>query len=138
MLSIGKLATGQANYYLEQADGRVDRASSVASGVEDYYLDGGEPAGDWLGSGINSLGLRGRVEGEPLHRVLAGQHPVSGEPLRDSTRARVPGRASGYELRSALRAFAALAAAYPTATALQAARVVHFSTGASGPHFDRP
>ena len=30
MVSIGKLATGQADYYLEQADGRIDRATSVA------------------------------------------------------------------------------------------------------------
>ena len=40
MVSIGKLAKGQARYYLDQADGRVDRASSVASGVEDYYVGG--------------------------------------------------------------------------------------------------
>jgi hypothetical protein len=29
MLSIGKLAVGQEGYYLEQARGRVDRATSV-------------------------------------------------------------------------------------------------------------
>jgi len=38
MLSIGKLATGQADYYLEQAAGRIERATSVASGAEDNYL----------------------------------------------------------------------------------------------------
>ena len=37
MLSIGKLGTGQAKYYLDQADGRVDVVQSVAGGVEDYY-----------------------------------------------------------------------------------------------------
>ena len=91
MLSIGKLATGQANYYLEQADGRIDRASSVASGVEDYYLGGGEAVGDWIGSGIIELGLAGRVDAEPLHRVLAGEHPATGDALRASRRVRVPG-----------------------------------------------
>jgi hypothetical protein len=35
VLSIGKLAVGQARYYLDQAGDRVDRATSVASGVED-------------------------------------------------------------------------------------------------------
>jgi hypothetical protein len=39
MLSIGKLAVGQADYYLEQARGRTTRARAVASGVEDYYRD---------------------------------------------------------------------------------------------------
>jgi hypothetical protein len=34
-----KLATGQADYYLGQAAGRIDRATSVASGIEDYYLE---------------------------------------------------------------------------------------------------
>lgn len=91
VLSIGKLATGQANYYLRQADGRVDRATAVASGVEDYYLGGSEPAGEWLGSGLPALGLSGRVDDQPLHRVLAGQDPVTAEPLRASGRVRVPG-----------------------------------------------
>src|SRR3954454_21339712 len=50
MLSIGKLARGQADYYLEQAKGRVDHATSVESGVEDYYLGGPDAKGYWLGS----------------------------------------------------------------------------------------
>jgi len=50
MLSIGKLASGQANCYLDLAGERVDRGSSVATGVEDYYVGGssrrahGQPA----------------------------------------------------------------------------------------------
>jgi hypothetical protein len=36
VLSIGKLATGQANYYLQQVERRIDRTTSVATGVEDY------------------------------------------------------------------------------------------------------
>ena len=41
-VSIGKLAVGQSEYYLEQAIGSVTRAVAVSSGVEDYYL-GGHP-----------------------------------------------------------------------------------------------
>ncbi len=41
MLSIGKLARGQADDYLEQAKGRVDHATSVETGAEDYYPDHG-------------------------------------------------------------------------------------------------
>lgn len=36
MLSIGKLATGQAGYYLDQAHGSLSRTQAVSSGVEDY------------------------------------------------------------------------------------------------------
>ena len=78
MLSIGKIAVGQADYYLEQADGPTTRTRAVASGVEDYYLGGPEPAGEWIGDGAALLGLRGEVDGDELHRVLAGEHPASG------------------------------------------------------------
>ena len=56
VLSIGKLATGQAHYYLQQVECRIDRVTSVASGVEDYYLGEGEAAGEWIGTGPLALG----------------------------------------------------------------------------------
>ena len=39
MLSIGKLAGGGEDYYLE----------AVAAGLDDYYLGAGEAPGVWLG-----------------------------------------------------------------------------------------
>jgi hypothetical protein len=54
MLSIGKLANGQANYYFDLAGERVDRGSSVATGVEDSYVGGAEPPG------VGKESLRGR------------------------------------------------------------------------------
>jgi hypothetical protein len=45
VLPIGKLATGEADYYLQQAQRRVDHTTSVASGVEDYYTGGPEAVG---------------------------------------------------------------------------------------------
>ena len=59
MLSIGKLAVGQAGYYLEQAHGSVTRAGALRSGVEDYYLGGPEAAGVWVGDGRAGSGSRG-------------------------------------------------------------------------------
>ena len=47
MLSIGKLATGQARYYLGQAEGRVDAVQSIGDGIEDYYAGGAEARGEW-------------------------------------------------------------------------------------------
>ena len=91
MLSIGKLATGQADYYLEQARGSVTRATAVSSGVEDYYLGGPEASGQWVGAGAAALGLRAMINATELDRVLSGQHPATGEALGRVLSSRVPG-----------------------------------------------
>ncbi len=65
MLSIGKLAKGQADYYL----------SAVAQGAEDYYLGAGEAPGRWCGSGASELDLDGEVRGDDLRSVLEGRAP---------------------------------------------------------------
>jgi conjugative relaxase-like TrwC/TraI family protein len=82
MVSIGKLAAGQADYYLEQAHRRVNGADGVSSGVEDYYLGGGEAPGVWIGAGAAALGLRGTVGPSELRSVLANLDPRSGVELR--------------------------------------------------------
>lgn len=91
MLSIGKLGIGQQGYYLEQAQGSLTRVRAVSSGVEDYYLSGPEAPGMWVGRGAAALSLAGKVRAQPLDRVLAGQHPTSGEPLGRVLKDRVPG-----------------------------------------------
>ncbi len=82
MLSIGKLAAGQAKYYLDQADARVDVVQSVGGGVEDYYLAPHEARGRWIGSAGHEIGLQGDVGADALRRVLAGGHPEDGGELR--------------------------------------------------------
>jgi conjugative relaxase-like TrwC/TraI family protein len=93
MLSIGKLVASQARYYLDQAEGRVDIVESVGEGLEDYYLDGHETRGEWIGSAGRELGLGRSVEAVELRRILAGLDPRDdGLPLRQpSKRARVAG-----------------------------------------------
>src|SRR3954454_8426510 len=92
MLSIGKLASGQAKYYLDQAQVRVDVVQSVGSGVEDYYVSPGEARGRWLGAAARELELHGDVGPEQLRRVLEGLDPRDGSELRTaSSRARVAG-----------------------------------------------
>lgn len=95
MLSIGKLATGQASYYLDQAGGRVDVVESVGDGLEEYYLGGSEASGEWIGAAARQLGLEGAVEGEALRRVLAGLEPRDSSPLRSSSS---PTRVAAFDL----------------------------------------
>ena len=88
MLSIGKLGPGQAEYYLEQADGPVTAVTGVSSGVEDYYVKGSEPRGHWCGRAVAALELSGEVSPGDLRAVLEGRSP-DGTVLRE--RGSVPG-----------------------------------------------
>ena len=96
MLSIGKLAVGQAKYYLDQAQGRVDAIDSVVGGAEDYYAESDEAQGAWLGAGARELGLglERAVAGAELRTILAGADPRTDEPLRQATS---PVRVAAYD-----------------------------------------
>lgn len=92
MLSIGKLVAGQARYYLDQAEARVDVVDSIGDGIEEYYLGPTEARGQWIGAACRELGLDGPVEATALRRVLAGLDPQDGSPLRNAaSRVRVAG-----------------------------------------------
>lgn len=65
MLSIGKLANGQQQYYERQ----------VAEGKDDYYSGRGEAPGEWVGRGAAHLGLSGRVEAARFNALAAGVDP---------------------------------------------------------------
>ncbi|MDP8928372.1 MAG: relaxase domain-containing protein, partial [Actinomycetota bacterium] len=81
MLNIGRMAPGSHDYYL----------AVVADGAEDYYLRRGEARGRWLGRGLEGVGLDGPVEAQQLRRVLAGDHPQTGERLASHPARKVPG-----------------------------------------------
>ena len=59
MLSIGAMGSGQGTYY-------------VGLAREDYYLEGGEPPGQWVGQGSTDLGLAGVVERDQFLNLFAG------------------------------------------------------------------
>lgn len=71
MLSYGKLAPGEQQYYLD----------TVANGAEEYYTSGKEAPGQWAGSGAARLGLDGEVDAAELGRLLEHQHPADGSRL---------------------------------------------------------
>jgi conjugative relaxase-like TrwC/TraI family protein len=95
VLSIGKLAAGQAKYYLDQAEARVDVAQSVGEGIEDYYLTPREARGRWIGAAAGELGLSGDVAPGALRSVLSGLDPRDGGPLRRSSN---PASVAGFDL----------------------------------------
>jgi conjugative relaxase-like TrwC/TraI family protein len=68
VLSLGKLAPGQQQYYLD----------TVARGAEEYYTGAKEAPGQWLGAGSARLGLAGEVDADALGRVLEHADPATG------------------------------------------------------------
>lgn len=71
MLSLGKLAPGQQEYYLD----------TVAKGAEEYYTGAKEAPGEWHGSASARLGLAGEVDAAAFASVLAHRHPGTGDSL---------------------------------------------------------
>lgn len=61
MASMGK---GSESYYLNLA-------------AEDYYLEGGEPPGLWMGKGAEELGLSGEVQDYAFKRLFWGYSPFA-------------------------------------------------------------
>jgi conjugative relaxase-like TrwC/TraI family protein len=68
VLSLGKLAPGQQQYYLD----------TVAGGIEEYYTGAKEAPGQWIGSAASRLGLAGEVDAVELGRVLEHVDPKTG------------------------------------------------------------
>lgn len=62
MLSIGGMGSGQGSYYIDLAK-------------EDYYLEGGEPLGQWIGTGAADKGITGTVNKEAFHALFQGYSP---------------------------------------------------------------
>ena len=84
MLSLGKLAPGQQQYYLD----------TVAKGAEEYYTGAKEAPGEWHGAASIRLGLHGEVDADALGAVLAHDHPGTGEHL---TRGRSHPQVAGFD-----------------------------------------
>ena len=82
VLSIGKLAAGQARYYLDQAEGRVDAVESIGDGVEEYYAGGAEARGEWLGSAARRSVSRARSTATRCAGCSPASTRTDGSPLR--------------------------------------------------------
>ncbi len=81
MLTIAKLSAGGEAYYL----------STVATGVEDYYVGTGEVAGYWAGTAAAELGATGDVTAESLRALLGGTDAAGGRLAGMRGNRKVPG-----------------------------------------------
>ncbi|MGK0189802.1 MAG: conjugative relaxase-like TrwC/TraI family protein [Verrucomicrobiales bacterium] len=81
-------------------------ASSITGGdkylskhlrANDYYEEGKEVSGEWIGNGAQKLGLEGAVESEHFEMLRNNQHPFTGERLteRKNTVAKVTNPKTG-------------------------------------------
>jgi conjugative relaxase-like TrwC/TraI family protein len=62
--------------------------SSVAEGVEDYFMGAGEAPGVWHGAWTADLGLEGVVEAEQLRALIEGRDAHGGTELLAGQRRR--------------------------------------------------
>jgi conjugative relaxase-like TrwC/TraI family protein len=85
MVGVTKIGRGNAKYWIE----------AVAEGGEDYYTKPGERPGDWIGGLAADIGLEGEVDRDAYFRLLAGEHPSSGQTLVRRAAPRVFVDASG-------------------------------------------
>jgi conjugative relaxase-like TrwC/TraI family protein len=82
VLSLGKLAPGQQQYYLE----------TVARGAEDYYTGAKEAPGEWTGLSAARLALVDEVDADALRFILESRDPTTGERLTRAQGApKIPG-----------------------------------------------
>ncbi len=72
MLSIGKMAAGQHQYYTGLA------------GADDYYVSGREPPGRWWGGGAEALGCTGQVIADDLKSLCDGFSPDGGKLVQNA------------------------------------------------------
>jgi conjugative relaxase-like TrwC/TraI family protein len=97
-LGVTPLRVGQEAYWLDQ----------IARDACEYYAGKGESPGWWLGTLADRAGLEGVASDEAVHRLFAGQDPVTGEqrvaPVwRSDPRSKLPAS----PLETALRELAA-------------------------------
>jgi len=80
-VSISRLGAGDGYTYLTNS---VAKGDGGGRGMDpaDYYLQTGNPAGRWMGSGAEVLGVEGTVSTAQMHRLYGlGLHPDTGTQL---------------------------------------------------------
>ncbi|MUH72797.1 MobF family relaxase [Psychrosphaera haliotis] len=66
--------------------------------AEDYYLDSGEPEGEWVGLASRILGLSGTVNSEQYQNIYRGLSPSGESALRQFNTSSTAKQRAGYDL----------------------------------------
>jgi len=106
MMTVHVLSAGSGYTYLSQqvASGDVPRGRGVS--LTDYYMQHGNPPGRWVGTGMEQLGVSGRVLERQMKSLFGqGRHP-------DAGRLELEALARGASTKDAARA-GALGRAFP-------------------------
>jgi len=75
MMSLHKLTAGDGYTYLTRSVAALDATEGFTS-LADYYAAKGEAPGIWMGAGLDSLGVTGRVSEEQMLNLFGqGLHP---------------------------------------------------------------
>ncbi len=75
MMSLHKLTAGDGYTYLTRSVAALDATEGFTS-LADYYAAKGEAPGIWMGAGLDSLGVSGRVSEEQMLNLFGqGLHP---------------------------------------------------------------
>jgi DNA primase catalytic core len=106
MMTVHVLSAGSGYTYLTQqvASGDVPRERGMS--LTDYYMQHGNPPGQWVGTGLEQLGVSGQVAEKQMQSLFGqGRHP-------DADRLEVEALARGLSKRDAARE-GALGRAFP-------------------------
>ncbi len=96
--------------------------SSVALGIEEYYLGVGEAPGSWEGGWAGRLGLAGEVGAEELSRLINGRDPATGGDLVAGLRER---KVKAFDLTFSAPKSVSLLWAFATVPTARAVRDAH-------------
>ncbi|MEV0949061.1 MobF family relaxase [Promicromonospora sp. NPDC050249] len=105
-MTVHVLSAGSGYTYLTQqvASGDVPRGRGMS--LTDYYMQHGNPPGQWVGTGLEQLGVSGQVLEKQMKSLFGqGRHP-------DAERLEVEARARGMSKQDAVRV-GALGRAFP-------------------------
>lgn len=87
MMSLHKISAGDGYAYYTNEVSRNDEVREHGEVLTDYYLETGNPPGEWIGQGAANLDLDGEVTEEQMQHLFGeGVHPDADNIVRREIR----------------------------------------------------
>lgn len=88
MMSLHKVSAGDGYEYYTKEVSRNDEVKKHGEKLTDYYLETGNPPGEWIGGGLDNLGLKGEVTEEQMRHLYGeGVNPFADDIVRSELKA---------------------------------------------------